>query len=726
MTTTSTIASAANTPAMQDLGDEFPALKHRPAPIPAPPEPRELVGVKKALKRNPDVNLSDEAAAVVTGGLVDPARFRMLVETHQSPTGVVASLLNRKRVTGGVAHVTPQHDRFIDFGIIPDLEGARWSDATTSPLDEFDAPWLPAEIGTALSEEGRAWAMLEIVVADHAELRNRIIEAFEQTVASPNATNDYTDSILASGVKEPLQLMLLRVRFTDGSADEHYLVTSDGNSRLVSLWRARTGGSVLQAAQACVAAVVGEPSGKGWNPVTPRTVRQRLAPATDTLRRGLTEPDPTEATIRLGQTLTAPAVVVVGASTPDGDPMADMEGVLRDMIASVHTESTPWRPAAQAVSGMAAVTRRALSAGLITIEQRRVIEGRCGVGEMHEKLGVPPHRLWAVAVTHAAILNPYWQGMKEIVREEFGLGANPKRASISKAIAPAAVTAYRRSGGLESALRAFAQTGVITDAVWNIHLSLTKGDEAVATLDAILETALTGTGTAQKQARAELSVLGGAAGILDGLITADRGSKESADGTRKPLTTPYRAAPNRMIAQLATTKGGLRTLHALAIRHVTDGVAKQFHTHNHPEGAFSDGDPVLDSKGLHAFIEHEWDVAVAADPIRAAAAIKEKAGTGNETGKIPEEQRMRATLAAAADSALKASQTLGKMAAAQGPTVFGPYESAAAIAKNLDTARKIIEKKGPDEPEEVLVDDLVEESDVDGLVGAEVDPWPGA
>jgi hypothetical protein len=54
------------------------------------------------LQKNPDINLDDDAAGVITAGLTDPSRFRMLVEPHAGPNGVQTSLLNRKRVSEGV------------------------------------------------------------------------------------------------------------------------------------------------------------------------------------------------------------------------------------------------------------------------------------------------------------------------------------------------------------------------------------------------------------------------------------------------------------------------------------------------------------------------------------------------------------------------------------------------------------------------------------------------
>ena len=82
----------------QDIGSEknpqktepdrtFPVLKHRPAPLAPPPAAKSLAPIRAALQKNPDVNLPDVAAGVITAGLADPARFRMLTEPHAGSNG---------------------------------------------------------------------------------------------------------------------------------------------------------------------------------------------------------------------------------------------------------------------------------------------------------------------------------------------------------------------------------------------------------------------------------------------------------------------------------------------------------------------------------------------------------------------------------------------------------------------------------------------------------------
>lgn len=688
---------------------DFPALKHHPAPLPAPAEPRTLSAVRRAFLKNPDVNLDEQAAGIVTAGLIDPHRFRMLVEPHASPTGETTSLLNRKPVSEGNAYITPQHDRFIDFGILPDLAGPRWGDSVTTALDIVDATLSPAQLGTAKSPEGGALAVLEISVSDHAELAARVVESFERTAPGPNPpsgqNNNYTDSILSSGVKEPLMLMLMRVKYNDSSPTESYLMAADGNSRLLSLWRGRTGGDVLTAANACVKAVIGEPTGSTWKRPTQRVVRTRLEEETEHLASGLKEAELTAATIRLGQTLAAPTVIVVGGRTPTGDPLTDVTAARDDLIGSVHTEHASWRPTAKTASGMAKVVSRATRVGLISSDERCILEGRTTVDEMHAILGVPPHRLWAMAFTHVVILNPYYNGMKEMLREEFSLRANPTRAEVSRSLSSAALAGYRSEKSLQRIQSAFDNGGVVTESVWKTHIVLTQGSNPLGVLDEILTKALDDSHAESKQARIELSILGGGAGIFLGLLTAARGSKEARKGIRDRNVTPYRAHPTVMISDLSGTKGGLKTLHSMAVRHIDDTMpVKKFRSHDDANGAFNDGDPILDDRGVHESVLDEWDIAFIADTQRAEDAIaanKVEAQDANQPSVSPE-SRARQDMKRASDEVVRAVKKLAAFSKTRGQTVFGTYDSAEQVKTDLQSARDLIDRHGPHEPDDEI------------------------
>ncbi|MFV2086808.1 hypothetical protein [Micromonospora sp. LOL_021] len=270
-------------------------------------------------------------------------------------------------------------------------------------------------------------------------------------------------------MKEPLLLVPMRVIFRDFADDECYLVSIDGNSRLVSMWKGRTGGNVDQAASACIETVIGTPVGTSWRRATQRQIRDALSARVDLINQGLLEDELTENTIRAGHTLTAPTVVVVGGKITDGtDLLTDMVAAREDLIATIHTDATPWDPAAQAEQGMARVLRRATNTGLMTPEKRRVIEGRCTVEEMHELLGLPKHRLWAVALTLQAILNPWYDGMRTLFREEFN-SSNPTRLLVGKQVASTALSGYRSAKTINVAVNAFSDGGPIAETVWEFR-----------------------------------------------------------------------------------------------------------------------------------------------------------------------------------------------------------------------------------------------------------------
>lgn len=671
----------------------MPALKHRPVPL-APLAPaKSLASVRTALQRNPDVNLPDEAASVITGGLTDPARFKMLVETHTGPTGQT-SLLISKRVGEGNVFVTQQHDRYIDLGVIPDVAGARWLHTLHNQLDDTTGELPAANLSTAVGPAG-PWAMLELEVDDHQEFAARIREAFTKT-GPDNSTigNDYTSSILQSGVKEPLLLVPIRIRFRDGAPDEYYLVAIDGNSRLVSMWKGRTGGSVDEAATACIETVVGTITGKSFRRATPRHSRDALGSRIERVNKGLRERTLSEATIRAGHTLTAPSVVVVGGRATQGSgPLTDLAAAREDLIATIHTDTTPWDEAAQAEQGMTRLLRRAVRAQLITSDERVVIEGRCTAEQMHAKLGVPAHRLWAVAVTLKAILNPWYEGMLTLFAEEFN-NRTPTRSVIGKHIASTALSGYRSWEGYSVGLNAFADGGPIADQVWSVKWDLTTGDKPIEVLDTVLAAALAG----DQSAIAELCVLGGAAAMLDGLITRDRGSKLNPSSGPAVRTVPLRLRAHRVVEELARTKGGLKTLHSLAVAHVDEIMPKRFHSHNDPSSKFVDGDPVIDGSNAHAEIDTEWYVVYIAAPVQSQAAIDAAAqASGGVGGKPtePEAVRLRRLLVTGAQSVRDAASGLTVLANQQGKAAFGGYDFVEEIKGLLQEARDLLITHGP-------------------------------
>ena len=703
----------------QDIGSEknpqktepdrtFPVLKHRPAPLAPPPAAKSLAPIRAALQKNPDVNLPDVAAGVITAGLADPDRFRMLTEPHTGSNGQATSLLNRKRVSEGVVFVTPQHDRLIDMGVLPDVAGARWMHTMHNQLDVVTTDLPTARLGTASGPSG-TWAMLRLDVEDHEELAARVKEAFTKTIPDRStAGNDYTDSILQSGVKEPLLLIVMQVTFADGSADEYYLVSVDGNSRLVSMWKGRTGGNVAEAAAACVKAVIGTTSGKTWKHATQRQTRDRLTAQIELVNKGLNETQLTENTIRAGHTLTTPAVVVVGGrTTKDNGPITDIVAAREELLATIHTDATPWSEAAQAEQGMSRLLRRAVALDLITPEEHRVIEGQCTTSQMHELVGLPPHRLWAAALTVQAVLNPWYKpdGTGSLFREEFNC-TNPTRLTVGKQIASTALSGYRSSPNLALAVNAFSDGGPIAGVVWDYLWYLEKGSDPVKVLDSILKAALTGRGNA----RIQLCVLGGIAGMIDGLITRDRGSKITDDGKRTPSKVPFRSRPYRLIDALATTQGGLKTLHSMAVAHVTGKSAKQFHSVDDPDGYFHDGDPLLDGVGAHANLELEWDVVTVADPARAAEAIAAAGNSDNGTKPKDEAVRLREQMQGGATAVLRAVEKLGVLANTSGTDVFGSYDAVNDIKHQLQAARDLLSQLGPKQPPVIFDDEDDEES----------------
>jgi hypothetical protein len=97
-----------------------------------PAPAKALAPIRAALQKNPDVNLPDEAAGVITAGLTDLQRFRMLTESHAGPNGEQTSLLNRKRGQRRRRIRHPATRPIHRHGIVPDRAGARWVHLTCS------------------------------------------------------------------------------------------------------------------------------------------------------------------------------------------------------------------------------------------------------------------------------------------------------------------------------------------------------------------------------------------------------------------------------------------------------------------------------------------------------------------------------------------------------------------------------------------------------------------
>lgn len=197
--------------------------------------------------------------------------------------------------------------------------------------------------------------------------------------------------------------------------------------------------------------------------------------------------------------------------------------------------------------------------------------------------------------------------------------------------------------------------------------------------------------------------------MIDGLITRDRGSKATDDGKRTPRQVPFRSRPYRLIDALASTQGGLKTLHSMAVAHITGKPAKQFHSVDDPDGNFQDGDPLLDAAGAHANLELEWDVVTISDPVRAAEAIAAAGNTGNGNRPKDEAARLRQQMQAGAKEVLKAVEKLGVLASTGGADTFGSYDTVEEIKNQLQTARDLLSKRGPQEP--VIFEDDEDEFD---------------
>lgn len=699
-----------------EQGNVLPPLLRRPDPVPGPVPVTQLRSVRKGLKDNPRAVLDDEAASVITSGAVNPGVLGALTAVSgQKPNTV--NLLVPKPVVGGTLYATAPHQRYTDLDVLPDFINQRWVHQQRTAMD-IEPPAAEATTyathHVSIDGELRPAAILEVHMRDRAALAKAVTESMRQTLTTQKGANDYTDSVLQQGVKEPLMLFVVRVVYSDGTA-ETYLVAGDGNSRLVSMWLARTGGDIDAAAAACVSSVIGAVGRKGARKAADhRAARRDVELMADRVRRGLAEPTLTEETRREGHTLTFPAVVVVGGQAEDGGFLNDLVAARDDLLASIHIHVTPWDDGAQYTQGMQRVYRRAMALGVVSEATSHVLCGNVGPEEMHELLGVPPHRLWSAAIHQHAVLAGAAESMNDLIRPEFGR-RKIDRQWLSERLATVALSAYRSQEGMEHVLRAFGNGGTITDTVWKAPWNLTTGVDTKAVLDEVFERAVKG----EQGAIAELTVLGGTAAMLTGLITRDRGSKLGVE--RDDRTAPYRATPNRLLTKLSNTAGGLRMLHSIASAHVAGHASvqpKMFYTHNHEvDGVmFRDGDPVTDLAGAQVTLVYEWDLVYAADPKLAEETItatkeatNQPSGGGTEGTSEAEDVKLRRLLDQSIKGATRAANGLKSLVATRGRNVFGSAEGVEELTDRLDKIVKILIRNAPEPAVTLIFDDQDDE-----------------
>jgi hypothetical protein len=686
----------------------IPPLTRRPDEPKAPEPVAKLRRAWKTMASNPlcKDTLDDEARNTVTFGAVDPAHLTALASVNSD-----VNLLFRKPAADGVLYLLGPHRRYLDLMILPDLINGRWGDTILTAMDP-KADGQPPAYSTLYVDDDtgtqRPLAILTIRMRDRRALAEAVYDSMVNTyMADSMRRNVYTGSILQEGVKEPLTLFMVRVLFDDGT-HETYLVTGDGNSRLISLWLARTGGDIHEAASACVAAVIGSVDRKfPRSAAEMRRARNTVAAMAHRVRAGLEEDTLTEATRREGHTLSFPAMVVVGAMDDTGSAMVDLVVARDDLLSNLHTRVTPWSETAQNSQGMRRVYRNAGATGLVNDHEYKILTGTARVDDLRTFLGLPPHRLWASAVHQQVLLaGSRAVEMTELLRQEFGF-RRADRQLIGKRTGALILSPYR-SDTIDQALRAFDNGGTITDLVWKRPWGLTKGSDPVEVLDEILTKALVG----DEAAIAELTVLGGTAAILRGLITRDRGSKLGVKA--EPLKTPYRATPTRLLTLLASTLGGRKMLHSIACAHVTDTrTVKAFHTRvDVIDGrTVEDGDPVIDKARAQVSIRFEWDLAWYADTKLAEETVvatrKELAAAGKEDGELPlpphvKEQR---SLDSALTSATKAAHALAELSETDplGSRVFGSWEAVDEWKQRLDGVKGFLEY-GPKKPLKPLTD----------------------
>ncbi|WP_051816666.1 hypothetical protein [Kitasatospora sp. NRRL B-11411] len=419
------------------------------------------------------------------------------------------------------------------------------------------------EVQGDVNEDGQPYARVVYRYRDHDHLRAHLTQTIEQTRhANPNP---YDRSILARRITRALIAHPCRLEFTDGSEHIDVLAVRDGITRLTSAWALLTEGDSPYADEIAATAVKVLMSEKtSRRGASEKALSQRMALGRQEalvgflaeFQRGVNEAQPTDRSVRLGQTLVVPAQVTVGVHRHNSAELSAEEvfdDAIRSILASIHVEFRHWDAAAQNVEvGTRAISRIRLPG----LPRHNLLEGIIGLAVGRRKptevpaafldASIPGTALWrAVYLVHFLTRPEIFEQVKKFAKDIKGT-SKMRTAGYAELLGPVIDLPWRgyKAGSLQQARNAWANGGVLTKGV--------MGDwDPVPTTDftELVHSASNG----NENARQTLAVAGGIALITDKLITRNVGSAVGR-------TVPFRANTDQIVAGLAESEEGLWTL----------------------------------------------------------------------------------------------------------------------------------------------------------------------
>ena len=512
--------------------------------------------------------------------------------------------------------------------------------------DELASGKEPAITGD-LDGDGDPTANITLRFKDFAHLTEHIAHVIRTT---RRAGAKYENSILARRVSRPILVHPATITFDDGSDPIEVLTVRDGITRVVSSWAARIPGKPApeDVAALMVGSLLAVRAARGTKASTRTQDHARGREAvTDTMRAefaaGMAGGSPSERAIRLGQTFTVPAQIIVGIVPGKDSPVAPAhaaDDAIRAVVAAIHVEFKCWTDTAADVEVMDRALGRVAHAGELG---EKVAELATGVRDSSDLQAIftdgsiPETELWRAVYLVAYLCSPpaFW-GVKRELRALTGLTRIEDKRYVEM-LAPIIDRAWRgpKHHTLKQSRAAWGNGGPIPHAI------LGADWDPVPTRDFTTLVPLAVAG--DENARRTLQVAGGIALVTDKVLTSNTGSKLSGG------LVPYRADVHTVVQGLGSTEAGLWLLAHAANAFNANQTAISAYTQAQltedpalARAAYSIGRPdasnpaelANDNAGsLVPLVEYE--VLSTSDPVRTAKAKADAASAAAKPGKKP-------------------------------------------------------------------------------------------
>jgi hypothetical protein len=490
-----------------------------------------------------------------------------------------------------------------------------------------------ARVEGLLTEEGAAEPVTVLTFDDHDHLHATIKQTVRQTLTMGR---NYGPSILAKRVSRPILVHVARIEFKDGSEPFLVMVVRDGITRTVQSWANLLPSDATPdevASHIADALLASKTGGSGRNDATANQARGREAHQ-KVLRaefaEGLADGKPNERAIRIGQTFTLPAQVIVGITEHGTSPVAPEERFddsVQAMIAGVHSEFQPWHTAASDASVIHRALPRAVHDKALDPDVADLATGRLTVADVPMVFGdpdIPPTALWRAIYLICWLCAPAeFVGIKKHLRALLGRASVRNRAYVMHLVTLIDLPWRAAKSHTErQVFRAWRNGGPIPTEI------LGKDWTPLPTTDftELVPIALDDDDEDQDNARYTLQVAGGIALVTDKLLMANVGSAVEVE------SVPFRSDVDDVISGLGDTEFGLWLLAHAANAFQADKLATSAFTKRElsanpalSKGAYrvpmpGKDDPsavVVDNTGQPRSLG-PWLVVEASDPTRAA------------------------------------------------------------------------------------------------------------